>query len=157
MNAFDFSPLHRTGVGFDRLMSVLENAGRLDDAAAPAYDIVRTEPDRYRITLLVPGYDRDQISIESQENSLVVSATVVDAPEQVTYLHRGITQRGFKRSFQLADYVRVTDARLENGLLHIELLREVPERLKPRRIPISSAERVLDADVVDAESSRSAA
>ncbi len=147
MRRLDFAPLNRTTVGFDRMASLLDNL--LTDASEPQtyppYDIERTGEASYRITIAVAGFTQEEISVESRENALVISAAKArpaegaeaEAPKTV-YLHRGIAKRGFERRFQLADHVRATDASLENGLLHVDLVREVPEALKPRRIQIAT-------------------
>ncbi|MDD2867165.1 Hsp20 family protein [Neomegalonema sp.] len=147
MRTLDFAPLHRSTVGFDRVASLLDNL--LTDASEPQtyppYDIEKTGEASYRITIAVAGFTGDEIAIESRENALVISATRARPAEgaegetpKTVYLHRGIAKRGFERRFQLADHVRATDASLENGLLHVDLVREVPEALKPRRIRIAS-------------------
>ncbi len=145
MRTLDFAPLNRTTVGFDRMASLLDDL--LSDASEPQtyppYDIEKTGEASYRITIAVAGFTQDEISIESRENALVISASKARPAENAesakpVYLHRGIAKRGFERRFQLADHVRATDASLENGLLHVELVREVPEALKPRRIRIAT-------------------
>ncbi len=139
MTSFDFSPLFRSSVGFDRLMNVLDRATRLDEAGSgyPPYNIEKTGEDAYRITMAVAGFDRDQLAIEARENALVVSGQHGDDGIERRYLHRGIAGRGFQRTFQLADFVKVTEAHMENGLLHVDLVRELPEEMKTRRIEIA--------------------
>ncbi len=142
---FDFAPYRRSTVGFDRLFDTLENLAQADGNAGnyPPYDIERTGEDAYRITIAVAGFAESEIELTAQQNLLVVSAkkaesTTVDGGER-QFLHRGIATRAFERRFQLADHVEVRGAKLENGLLAIDLVREVPETMKPRRIPVASA------------------
>lgn len=147
---FDFSPYRRSTVGFDRLFDTLEAAARSDGSVNyPPYDIERTGEDAYRITLAVAGFAEDEIDLTAQQNLLVVAGrkTAAETDEQDSrYLHRGIATRAFERRFQLADHVQVTGAALANGLLAIELVREVPEAQKPRKIAIgnSSVARIED-------------
>lgn len=148
MTTFDFSPLYRTSVGFDRLASLMSSATRQDQGNSyPPYNIRITSEDHYRITMAVAGFSEDEITITSEHNRLLVSGNRADgAEEQGEYLHRGIATRSFERRFNLADHVRVTGASLENGLLHVDLERELPEAMKPRTIKIEkSAKRILDA------------
>jgi molecular chaperone IbpA len=136
--SFDFSPFYRSSVGFDRVFDLLENATRVQAIDNwPPYDIARTGDDTYRITMAVAGFAQDELEISAQPNLLIVSAEKSDQANG-EYLHRGIATRSFTRRFELADHVKVTGATLVNGLLTIELQREVPEALKPRRIAISS-------------------
>ena len=147
MTRFDFSPLFRSTVGFDRMMNLLESASRVDEPGAgyPPYNIEKTGDDSYRITMAVAGFGPDDIEIESKENALLVTGRQADNGER-TYLYRGIAGRAFQRTFQLAEHVKVTGADLENGLLHIELAREVPEALKPRKIEIATSKpKTIDA------------
>jgi molecular chaperone IbpA len=148
MNAYDFSPLFRTAIGFDRLASALESAHRADAGGYPPYNIELTGEDRYRITLAVAGFSADEIDIEVKENLLKVTGNKSADVADRQFLHRGIANRNFERSYQLADYVRVDGADLQDGLLHIDLKREVPEAMKPRRIEIrSQKERLLENPV----------
>lgn len=144
-SVFDFSPLFRSTVGFDRFTDLLEYAAGLDESKLgyPPYDIEKIDEHAYRITMAVAGFGKDDLHIETTENSLVVTGESEAASENGdrTWLHRGIAGRSFRRTFQLADFVKVTGARLENGLLHIDLSREVPEAMKPRRIQISADTR----------------
>lgn len=136
MNAFDFSPLFRTAIGFDRLTDALESANRADAGGYPPYNIELTGEDQYRITMAVAGFSADEIEIESKDNLLtIVGKKGADVADR-KFLHRGIANRNFERTYQLADYVRVSGADLKDGLLHVELMREVPEAMKPRRIEI---------------------
>ena len=151
MRAFDLSPLFRSTVGFDRMSELLDAAMRLDDAQVsyPPYNIEKTGADQYRITMAVAGFGQDDLSIVSQENSLVISGKAQDAADKPAYLHRGIARRAFQRRFELADHIKVTGAKLENGLLHVELVRDVPEEQKPRTIAINGvvAPRVVEGKV----------
>ncbi|HZY68129.1 MAG TPA: Hsp20 family protein [Devosia sp.] len=134
----DFAPFFRSTVGFDRLFDLLENNSRLTTATNwPAYNIVRAGEDGYRISLAVPGFSSDELEITQQPNMLVVSGN--KSAEDGELLHRGIPAGSFTHRFELADYVDVIDARLSDGLLTIELKREVPETLKPKKITIGSA------------------
>lgn len=141
MTTFDFTPLFRSTVGFDRLSRLLET-GMLNDSesAYPPYNIVKLNDDQYRITMAVAGFTQDEIDITSKENQLLVQARAQerDDAKGVTYLHRGIAARAFERRFQLADHIKVDGAALENGLLTISLVREIPEEMKPRKIQILS-------------------
>lgn len=141
MTTYDFAPLFRSTIGFDRLAHLVEDAMRRDETgpAFPPYNIVKTGENSYRITLAVAGYSESDLSVESKENTLTVTGGRKPADEGVSFLHRGIAEGSFKRTFQLADYVRVANALYENGLLHIELVREIPEAMKPRRIEINSS------------------
>jgi molecular chaperone IbpA len=139
-SAFDFSPLFRSTVGFDRLPGLLEAAARFDEASMgyPPYNIEKLDDESYRITMAVAGFNEDDLEIEVRENSLIVSGRQAEDDGEKTYLHRGIAGRAFQRRFQIADHVKVTGARLENGLLHIDLVRELPEEMKPRQIHIET-------------------
>lgn len=143
MTTFDFSPLFRSTIGFDRLMPFFEDALRWDESAAsyPPYNIEKTGEDSYRITMAVAGFNKDDLNIEVRANALAVTGERKE-DEDHSYLHRGIAGRDFVRQFRLADHVNVVGADLENGLLHIDLVRELPEEMKPRRIEISTAAAV---------------
>ena len=147
MRTIDFTPLYRSAVGFDRLARQLETATRTgEDNGWPPYNIETTAENTYRIEIAVAGFKPDELNIEMKENLLTVTGRKTandDAQPQKTYLHRGLAERDFERRFQLADYVIVTDASLDNGLLAISLKRELPEALKPRRIEISTAKTPL--------------
>ena len=141
MRAFDLSPLFRYSVGFDRLDDLFENAFRnTQEVSYPPYNIVKTGQDAYRITLAVAGFSENDLELVVKENLLTVRGKVTDGEKDkdVTYLHRGIAGRAFEHRFQLADHVHVTGARLTNGLLDIELVRELPEAMKPQRIEIGA-------------------
>lgn len=138
MRNFDFSPLYRSAIGFDRMANLLDNISRAEQnqPAYPPYNIELTGEDKYRITMAVAGFDQSELTIEVNQNNLTVSANKAAETEQRTYLHQGIAARSFERRFQLADHVQVQTATYANGLLHIELQRIIPEALKPRNIPI---------------------
>ncbi len=139
MFTFDFSPLLRSTVGFDRLARLAEDASRLDETATsyPPYNIEVTDQDSYRITMAVAGFGEGDLNIETQENALVVAGHKEDRVADEHFLFRGIAGRDFVRRFQLADYVKVSGARLDNGLLYIDLVRELPEAMKPRKIEVT--------------------
>ncbi|MCF7983464.1 MAG: Hsp20 family protein [Thiohalocapsa sp.] len=143
MTTIDFSPLFRSMIGFDRLASSLESAYRADSGGYPPYNVELRGEDRYLITMAVAGFTGEDLSLESAQNLLTVSGARKEEPQDAhrRFLHRGIATRSFERRFQLADYVKIVDARLENGLLHIDLVREVPESMKPRKITIRSGNR----------------
>ena len=141
--AIDFSPLYRSTVGFDRLFDMLDGATRAAEPASanwPPYNIERFGEDQYRITMAVAGFTPDEIELVQQENTLLVAGRKHPEPEGVQVLHRGIANRAFRQTFNLADYVKVSGANLENGLLVIDLVREVPEAMKPRRIEIAGGD-----------------
>ena len=142
MRNFDLSPLYRSTVGFDRLAGMLDQlmAGDVPSQSYPPYNIEKTGENAYRITVAVAGFGEDDLAIEVKDAQLTVTATKreTEGGEKPVYLHRGIAERGFERRFQLADHVRVSGAELTNGLLHIDLVREVPEALKPRQIAINT-------------------
>lgn len=141
MTTFDFSPLYRSTVGFDHLGALLDSVTNSDrnQPAYPPYNIELFEKDKYRITMAVAGFTEDEITLTSENNMLTVAAAKPEktAETKRTFLHQGIAERNFKRQFRLADHVRVTGANLSNGLLHVELEREIPEAMKPRQIPIN--------------------
>jgi len=142
MRNFDLSPLYRSTVGFDRLGSMLDQllSGDAPVPSYPPYNIEKTGEDAYRISIAVAGFGDDDLNIEVKDQGLTVTAKKREVAEdkQPHYLHRGIAERGFERRFQLADHMKVTGAALENGLLHIDLMREVPEALKPRTVAITN-------------------
>ncbi|MET4634592.1 MULTISPECIES: Hsp20 family protein [Kaistia] len=145
MRTFDLSPLYRSTVGFDRLFSLLDQASGVEAGVPgyPPYNIERTGENAYRITMAVAGFGDSDLSIESRENTLTVKGE--KKPEEgkdSEVLYRGIAGRSFERRFQLADHVEVKGASLENGLLHVDLVREIPEAMKPRTIAISSGKNV---------------
>ncbi|MFC6490116.1 Hsp20 family protein [Nitratireductor sp. GCM10026969] len=140
MRHVDFSPLYRSTVGFDRLFNMLDSFGQLDGGQTyPPYNIERTAEDAYRISMAVAGFSEDEISVEAHRNVLTIRGEKNEEQDQenAEVLYRGIAARTFERRFQLADHVEVKGAQLKDGLLHIELVRNVPEEMKPRRIPIA--------------------
>lgn len=147
MSTFDLTPLFRSTVGFDRMMSLLDTAGRTEEQAYPPYNIEKVGDDAYRVTMAVAGFGEEDISIVAQGNSLVIAGKQKREENKAEYLYRGIAGRAFERRFQLADHIKVTGAELANGLLHVDLVREVPEAMKPRTIKVASAQpkQVLDA------------
>ena len=139
MRTIDFSPLYRSVVGFDRLAALLDAAAAQEGSTGyPPYNIERTDENAYRIEIAVAGFRPEELNIEVKENLLTVQGRKAANDDQRQFLHRGLAERNFERRFQLADYVVVTDASLDNGLLSISLKRELPEALKPRRIEINS-------------------
>jgi molecular chaperone IbpA len=141
MRSVDLTPLTRATVGFDRMMNLLDAQTRLDNGDGyPPYNIEKTGDDDYRITMAVAGFGEDDLDVTVKENSLTIGGKKADAGKnEVKYLYRGIATRGFERRFELADHIKVTGARLENGILSLDLVREVPEAMKPRSIEISGA------------------
>ena len=136
---FDYSPFYRSSVGFDRLFSLLDEAANAETHAYPPYNIERLGENAYRITMAVAGFAADEISIEAKGNALTVAGKKADKAENKSlFLHQGIAARSFERRFQLADYVEVKGADLDNGLLHISLERHVPEAMKPRQITVNA-------------------
>ncbi|WP_170461208.1 Hsp20 family protein [Ruegeria arenilitoris] len=152
MRSFDFAPLHRATVGFDQIADIMDRVmtSEVSQPSYPPYNIEKTDADAYRISIAVAGFAEDDLTIEVKENALIVAGKKATEDTKRTYLHRGIATRAFERRFALADHVRVTGASLENGMLHIDLKREVPEALKPRRIEITST-KAIEKDVVDAK------
>ncbi|WP_116811585.1 Hsp20 family protein [Steroidobacter cummioxidans] len=155
--AFDFSPLFRSTVGFDRIFDLLDNAQRVSTIDNwPPYDIVKTGEDQYRVTLAVAGFGENELNVTQERNLLLVSGERA-ANDETQYLHRGIAGRSFQRRFELADHVRVAGAGLANGLLTIDLKREIPEAMKPRRIDIKGDLSLPKADAPKIESGVKAA
>ena len=154
MRTLDLSPLFRSTVGFDQLDKLFDaafrDAGR--DMSYPPYNIVKAGPDSYRITMAVAGFAGEDIDITTHGNQLVVKGIAKAGDKDVEYLHRGIAQRAFEHRFQLADHVKVVGADLDNGLLDIQLVREVPEAMKPRKIAVGGnvAPKVIEADKQEA-------
>lgn len=138
MTRYDFSPLFRSTVGFDNLARVLDGLSSEQGPAYPPYNIEKTGEDTYRITMAVAGFGENDLDVQTRENKLVITGRIEKAGEDEggSFLHRGIAERSFERQFSLADHVKVASANLENGLLHVELAREVPEAMKPRTIEI---------------------
>jgi molecular chaperone IbpA len=138
MRTYDFAPLWRSTIGFDRLFDLVETAQRTGEDNYPPYNIERLGEDRYQISLAVAGFSPDEISVTAGQNVVTIEGSKSDKSER-EYLYRGISARPFKRHFNLADYVQVKSASFDNGLLKIELIREIPEAMKPRRIAINGA------------------
>ncbi|CAM2743357.1 Hsp20 family protein [Brevundimonas diminuta] len=149
MRTYDFSPLYRSAVGFDRLVRQLESAARSSQENGwPPYNIETTGEDAYRIEIAVAGFSADELNIEAKENLLTVTGKkAANDDGQRTFLHRGLAERDFERRFQLADYVVVKGAALANGLLTVELKRELPEALKPRSIEIATGSSLIEGQV----------
>ena len=155
MRTFDFAPLYRSTVGFDRLFNLFDQLGGVDGSAPtyPPYNIERTGENAYRITVAVAGFKEDELSIEAKENTLTIRGEKQAKQESAgEVLYQGIAARAFERRFQLADHVFVKGANLENGLLHVDLEREIPEAMKPRQIPIGGTK----PKVVEAKASKAA-
>lgn len=138
MRSYDLTPLYRTTVGFDRMFDLLDNLGKSEASGYPPYNIERVDEDRYRVTLAVAGFSDRDLEIELHENTLKITGARPETDEARTYLHQGIAGRSFERRFQLADHVKIDGASLVNGLLNIDLRREIPEAKKPRKIEINS-------------------
>ncbi|WP_151178957.1 Hsp20 family protein [Hypericibacter terrae] len=140
MRTFDFSPLYRSTVGFDSVTRLLESALRADEGqnSYPPYNIEKTGENAYRITMAVAGFSESDITITAQDNSLVVTGKIAKTEEEKKFLHRGIAGRAFERRFELAEHIRVSGASLVNGLLHVDLVKEVPEAKKPRTVKIET-------------------
>jgi len=151
MRNFDFAPLYRSSIGFDRMANLLDNITRAEQnqPSYPPYNIELTGEDQYRITMAVAGFDQSELNIEVDQNKLTVSGHKAEDKTERQYLHQGIAARNFERRFQLADHVRVENAKLENGLLHIDLVRELPEAMKPRSIQINGGD-LLEGKKADA-------
>ncbi len=143
MRTFDFSPLYRSAIGFDRMANLLDSLSRNEQnqPSYPPYNIELTGEDQYRISMAVAGFDRSEIAIEVNQNLLTVTGNKAAEENPRTYLHQGIAARSFERRFQLADHVQVQSANYENGLLHVELQRILPEAMKPRQIQIGAGEQ----------------
>jgi molecular chaperone IbpA len=153
---FDYSPLFRSSIGFDRVLNLLENASKLQSVKTwPPYDIVRTSDDSYQIVLAVPGFGETDIEMTYQPNLLIIAGRKVTS-DNVDYLHRGIGKDAFEHRFELAEHVKVASARLENGLLSVELKREVPEAMRPRRISINEAGTLANGQQMHIEEQKAA-
>jgi molecular chaperone IbpA len=154
MRTYDFAPLYRSSVGFDQIASMMDRVLSSESATQsyPPYNIEKLTDDSYRISIAVAGFSDSDLSVEVRDKNLIVSARKADEDAEKSYLHRGIATRAFERRFHLADHVQVTGATHVDGMLHIELERQVPEALKPRRIAISSDIAAIKKDVVDAKS-----
>jgi len=154
--SYDYAPLYRSSVGFDRVFNLLENSQRARSISDwPPYDIVKTGDDTYRISIAVAGFTQDELDITFQSNLLTVTGKKQEAAAE-GYLHRGIAGRPFEHRFELADHVRVNGADLSNGLLSIDLMREIPEALKPRKISIESAPALMSAAPAQVEEHKAA-
>lgn len=153
MRNFDLTPLYRATVGFDQIADLMDRALASDvgQNTYPPYNIEKTADDAWRIAIAVAGFAENDLSIELKDRALLITARKAEDKTERNYLHRGIATRAFERRFQLADHVKVTGATHENGMLNIDLVREVPEALKPRRIEIASSGKT-DANLVDAKS-----
>lgn len=136
MREFDLAPLNRTAIGFDRLFNMLTNDTRNDQPSFPPYNIELMGENEYRITMAVAGFEPEEINIQSENGSLTLVGQKVDDAKEHEYLYQGIAARNFERRFQLADHIKVVKASMENGLLHIDLLKEIPEAMKPKQILI---------------------
>jgi molecular chaperone IbpA len=152
MRTYDLSPLYRATVGFDRMADLMDRllTSEVADNGYPPYNIERTDETSYRISVAVAGFSGDDLSVEVKEGALIISARKAKDETPRTYLHRGIATRAFERRFHLAEHIRVTSAAHENGMLHIDLVREVPEALKPRRIEIARSGETVEAKAVEA-------
>jgi molecular chaperone IbpA len=161
MRTIDLTPLYRSTVGFDRLASMLDHALSHEVGASgyPPYNIEKTGEDAYRITVAVAGFSEDELSIESRDGQLTISGRRAqpEGEAEAQYLHRGIAERAFERRFQLADHVKAVGAAVENGLLHVELVREVPEALKPRQIEIRAGSQPKALEAKNGKAARQAA
>jgi molecular chaperone IbpA len=146
MDTFDFAPLFRSTIGFDRLLRLADTATRFDGTGYPPYNIETTGENAYRLTVAVAGFAPDELDVTVKENELLVSGKSKKDDDSTVYLHRGIASRAFERRFQLADHIKVNGASLDNGLLHVDLVREVPEEKKPRKIEIAggAGPKVID-------------
>jgi molecular chaperone IbpA len=153
MRTFDLAPLYRSTVGFDRLFSLLDQVTGVDATPGyPPYNIERTGENAYRISVAVAGFSQADLAIEAKENTLQIrGAKEATEEKKGEVLHQGIAARAFERRFQLADHVEVKGATLENGLLHVDLVRQIPEAMKPRQIPIGNTKSAGSADMVDAK------
>lgn len=153
MRNFDLAPLYRATVGFDQIADMMDRVLTNDvpQSTYPPYNIEKIDDDSWRISIAVAGFAEADLSVELREGALIIAAQKADEGQERTYLHRGIATRAFERRFQLADHVRVTGATHADGMLHVDLMREVPEALKPRRIAIESR-AAREKDVVDAKS-----
>ncbi|MEL7489814.1 MAG: Hsp20 family protein [Pseudomonadota bacterium] len=140
MRTYDLTPLYRNTVGFDRVFDLLDSVGKVDAGGYPPYNIERIDEDDYRVTLAVAGFSESDLDITLHENALTVVGKRPASEEERTFLHQGIAGRSFERRFQLAEHVKIDGASLINGLLNIDLKREVPEAKKPRKIAINGGD-----------------
>lgn len=146
MRTLDFSPFYRSSIGFDRMADLLNTVSQTETKqnSYPPYNIVLTGDDTYRITMAIAGFSEAELDIQVEQNVLAIVAKKPESSTPKEYLYQGIAERGFERRFQLADHVRVENAQLENGLLHIDLIREIPEEKKPRKIEINTTNKLID-------------
>ena len=142
MRNVDFTPLYRSTIGFDRMANLLDSVTRLEQGQPtyPPYNIELLAEDKYRITMAVAGFSSEEVELVTENGKLTVTGKKAEEDKGKTYLHKGIASRGFERNFQLADHVKVAHASLQNGLLHIDLVREIPEAMKPRKITINGGD-----------------
>lgn len=156
MRTFDPTPLFRASVGFDRIADMMDRLMAAEPAQPtyPPYNIEKTDENAYRISVAVAGFTADELNVEVKEGALIISARKAEEEEGRTYLHRGIATRAFERRFQLADHVKVTGATHVDGMLHVDLVREIPEALRPRRIEISRARAGDETKLVEGQSER---
>ena len=155
MRTYDLTPFYRSTVGFDRLFNLLDQVASDSSPGYPPYNIESTGENAFRITVAVSGFSKDELSLVAKENTLTIKGEkVANENSKSEVLYRGIAARAFERAFQLADFVQVKNASLENGLLHVDLVREIPEAKKPRSIPISTG---AQAQVVDGSANKAAA
>ena len=149
MRTLDFAPLYRASVGFDQIADLMDRVLTSDVAqpSYPPYNIEKTSEDTYRISVAVAGFTEEELSVDVKDRAVIISARKTEADAAPEYLHRGIATRAFERKFALADHVHVTGASHENGMLHVDLHREVPEALKPRRIEIGSSSKAIEGQV----------
>ena len=146
MHTFDLSPLFRTSVGFDRLNHLFDAALRVDEGTSfPPYNIEKLDEDSYRISIAIAGYGEKDVEVLVKDNTLSVTGKIGDGEKGPSYLYRGIAGRAFARRFHIADHIKVTDAKLANGLLHVDLVRELPEEMRPRQIAINSTPNATGA------------
>ncbi|MGJ5037846.1 Hsp20 family protein [Bradyrhizobium sp. HKCCYLRH3059] len=159
MRTYDLTPFYRSTVGFDRLFSLLDQATAEPTPGYPPYNIERTGENAYRITVAVSGFGKDELSLVAKENTLTIKGEKAanENGKKSEVLYRGIAARAFERSFQLADHVVVKNASLENGLLHVDLVREIPEAKKPRSIPISTGAQAAEQPVIEGSAEKAAA
>lgn len=152
MRAYDLSPLHRFAIGFDNVGRLLDTASRLDTQATsyPPYNVEKTGETEYRITMAVAGFSENDLNVVCEDNTLTISGRIEQAEDaQTKFLHRGIAGRAFERKFELADHIKVVGAGLSNGLLHVDLFREIPEEKQPRRIQITRVEDSAPAPALE--------
>lgn len=155
-SAFDFAPYRRSTIGFDRLFDLLENSSLGQGSENyPPFDLIKVDENHYRVILAVAGFGRDEIDITAQQNQLIVSGKKAD-DEGVDYIHRGIANRQFERRFGLADFIKVSEADLKDGLLSVDLIREIPEAMKPKKISIGGTQPKQEAIEVTAQESADA-